>query len=46
MGEFEHLGDVEARQVANPVDHRLRRQGLRRGQAAQTAIEDQDQPRA
>ena len=27
VGEFGHLGDVEARQVADPVDHRLRRKG-------------------
>ncbi len=32
VGEFGHLGDVEARQVADPVDHRLRHQGPRRGQ--------------
>ena len=30
VGEFGHLGDVEARQVADPVDHRLLRQGPRR----------------
>lgn len=32
VGEFGHLGDVEARQVADPVDHRLQHQGPRRDQ--------------